>query len=74
MSKNRNRAKLKKAHDNREYSIIQRSENIYCFICARRAGNMYGLNCHPSYWIKKGWKGRRYMTWKHNRKTQWKNY
>jgi hypothetical protein len=74
MSKNRNRAKLNKAQDGRSYQL-KLIDELY---------PMYwdeGLNFHPRY--RKGFKNsnkrilkykiRLYRTWKHNRKTQWKN-
>jgi hypothetical protein len=33
MSKNRNRSKLNKAKDSREYTMITKNENLYCYIC-----------------------------------------
>lgn len=68
MSKNRNRAKLNKASENREYNMIMKNMDIDCYICVRRAGH-YGASCHPT---KKGFYRRLYRTWKHNRKTRWK--
>lgn len=73
MSTNRNRAKLNKAKNGRDYQIIMVSE-IY---------PMYwddGVNYYPRY--KRGFKNpnkqimsyqvRMYRTWKHNRRTKWK--
>lgn len=62
MSKNRNRAKLKKAKTNHEYRVL------------------YLRDLYPPYsdydwnWKHKFplYKGRSYKTWKHTRKTQWK--
>lgn len=82
MSKNRNRAKLKKAESNRTYNIIfKHYENNYCYICQKRAGSFYA-NCSPANMHAKGRHGsgkrifrhkyREYKTWKHNRKTRWK--
>jgi hypothetical protein len=66
-----NRAKLKRAQDNIEYNMIMKNIDLYCYICVRRAGS-YEASCHPSSYNPKGWKGRMYQTWKHNRKNQWK--
>lgn len=71
MSKNRNRAKLKKAVNNREYTKIMKTETVYCRICAKRGGN-YNSSCHPSNNTSKGAIGRMNRSWKNNRKTQWK--
>lgn len=71
MSKNRNRAKLKKAHNSRDYNIILKNENLYCYICVRRVGS-YQATCHPSIYNKKSYKYRENRTWKHNRKHQYK--
>jgi hypothetical protein len=73
MSKNKNRAKLNKAENSRNYRLIWIDE-LY---------PMYwdeGLNFYPKY--RKGFKNnnkrilkykvRMYRTWKHNRRTQWK--
>lgn len=64
MSKNRNRAKYNRAQSNREYNILLYSElfPIYwdegiCFLYGRLL---------PNKW-------RASKTWKHNRKTQYKN-
>jgi hypothetical protein len=73
MSKNRNRAKLKKAKTGREYRILYLNE-LYPLYWDD------GVNEYPKY--KKGFKNpnkrifsyqvRMYKTWKHNRKTRWK--
>lgn len=74
MSVNRNRAKLNKAENGRDYQIIWLNE-LY---------PMYwdeGVNLYPKYRVgfKKPnkrlqmYKVRMYKTWKHNRKTQWKD-
>jgi hypothetical protein len=73
MSKNRNRAKLNKAQNGREYHQIGMNE-VY---------PMYwdeGIMCYPRY--RKGfrnpnkvlqrYKQREYRTWKYNRLEQWK--
>ena len=73
MSKNRNRVKLNKAQNGREYHQIGINE-VY---------PMYwddGIIYYPKY--RKGFKNpnkrlqrykiREFKTWKHNRKTQWK--
>lgn len=80
MSINRNRAKLKKAKNNREYRLINMHvEYNYCYICQKRGGTFYA-SCHPAK--RYGWHGngkqvfstdrREYRTWKYNRKKQWK--
>lgn len=82
MSKNKNRAKLNKSKDGRTYSIIyKRYMNDYCFICSKRCGNFYA-SCSPANMRARGihgskkliyaYKFREYKTWKHNRKTHWK--
>jgi hypothetical protein len=82
MSKNRNRAKLKKAQNNREYNItLKHYVYDYCYICARRCGSFYA-DCSPQNMRAKGihgsgklvyaYKFRAFKTWKHNRKTKWK--
>lgn len=73
MSTNRNRAKLNKAQNGRDYQLVWINE-LY---------PMYwdeGVNFFPRY--RKGFKNsnkqimsyqvRMYRTWKHNRRTQWK--
>ena len=66
MSINRNRAKLNKANNSNEY------------------GNILFNILYPPYWDEDyswsranrkfpNYKWRSYRTWKHNRKTQWKN-
>ncbi len=69
MSINRNRAKLNKALDSKEYTMIMKNVDLYCYVCARRAGN-YEASCHPTNW--EGFIRRCNRTWKHNRNTQWK--
>ncbi len=82
MSKNRNRAKLEKAEDNRSYNLIYKQyENVYCLICSKRAGSFYA-GCSPSNMNARGIHGsgkriyrhkfREFKTWKYNRKTRWK--
>jgi len=71
MSINRNRAKLNKAMNNEEYNRIMKNDGVYCIICVRRSGS-YNGSCHPSTMNPKGWKYRKFRTWKHNRKKQWK--
>jgi hypothetical protein len=84
MSKNRNRALLNKAINNKEYLILEKNETVYCQICAKRAGR-YGATCGPVRWThpwRRGfknprkaiatWQAREYRSWKHNRKKQWK--
>lgn len=84
MSKNTNRNRLEKAINNKEYNILQKGSEVDCPICAKRAGS-YKATCGPVRWwpkYKRGfknskciatWQVRMYRTWKHNRKTQWKN-
>lgn len=71
MSKKRNRAKLNKALDNKEYNVIMKNLNLYCYICVRRAG-AYEASCHPRAHSNRGWKYRMNRTWKHTRNYQWK--
>ena len=72
MSNNYNRAKYNKALTSIEYTRLMKMDNVYCLICVKRAGS-YNASCHPQVYNRKGWKGRRYRTWKYNRKYQWKN-
>jgi hypothetical protein len=73
MSKNRNRAKLNKANTGREYHQIGMNE-VY---------PMYwdeGIMFYPRYRrgfrnpnkVLQRYKQRAYRSWKHNRKTKWK--
>jgi hypothetical protein len=80
MSYNRNRARLNKAENSREYKKILFHELTYCYICARRYGSHY-YSCHPAdlsaYRHGSGkpiysYTYRSYKTWKHNRKTKYK--
>ena len=73
MSKNRNRAKLNKAKDNKQYSRIMKNDGVYCIICVRRSGSYRGY-CGPGWngSTRGGWGQRRCKTWKHTRNTQWK--
>jgi hypothetical protein len=74
MSINRNRARLNKAKDNHQYRIIWINYEY-----PRYWDEMY--HKYPRY--KRGFKNpnkrifsyqvRMYKTWKHNRKTQWRN-
>ena len=86
MSKNRNRAKFNKAHGNKEYNMLQKRWTVDCPICSKRAGS-YTATCYPIRWNKKYKRGfknshksittseaREFRTWKHNRKTKWKDY
>jgi hypothetical protein len=73
MSKNRNRAKLDKAECGRNYHIIYLNE-LYPIYWEE------GVNFYPRY--RRGFKNSRkpiqrykqrmYRSWKHNRKTKWK--
>lgn len=72
MSKNRNRAKLKKAECNREYSAILKNIDLYCRVCVKRAGS-YSASCHPGAYNKKGSIFREFRSWKNSRTTQWKH-
>ena len=73
MSKNRNRAKFNQAHNGREYLSKMRNE-LYppywdegiLFYPRYRKGFKNSHKCIFNYQV------RRYRTWKHNRKTQWK--
>ena len=71
MSKNRNRAKLNKAEDSREYNMIMKNQDLYCYICVRRVGH-YNASCAPGAFSNRGWIFRMNRTWKHTRETQWK--
>lgn len=77
MSINRNRAKLNKAQDNSEYRRLYLRE-LYppydedCWRSWPQSNNK--VRGSRNYWGKKIYKYqyRMYRTWKHNRKTQWK--
>jgi hypothetical protein len=81
MSKNRNRAKLNKAITSKETLIIERVSESYCLICNRRSGTHH-WDCSPSNISAKHRHGsgkaifnhkyREFRSWKHNRKTQYK--
>jgi hypothetical protein len=71
MSIHYNRAKFNKALTSMEYTRKLKSDNLYCYICVRRAGS-YTASCHPSTG-NEGWIRRMKRTWKRKRKTQWKN-
>ena len=79
---NHNRSRLNKALTNREYKIMQMfDENAYCIICMKRYASWH-YDCSPQNARVKHrhgnhkpiypWHYRRYKTWKHSRKTQWK--
>lgn len=78
---NKKRKGLNKVTDNKTYNVIYKKFVFnYCYICQRRAGSYYA-NCDG----KKRWgyhgngkpiysrDYRRYKSWKHNRRTQYKN-
>lgn len=71
MSVNFNRTKTKDCITNKEYDMIRKNWELYCYICVRRAGS-YTASCHPSAWNKRGYRYRMHRTWKYNRKTQYK--
>ena len=71
MSINRNRAKLNKAKDGKEYTMIMKNQDLYCYICVRRAGR-YDASCAPGAFNRRGWRYRMNRTWKNTRNTQWK--
>ena len=73
MSINRNRAKFNKAQNNKEYNILMKNNNLYCYICARRAGT-HLATCAPINYRgnTSSWRFRMYRTWKYNRKKQYK--
>tara|TARA_R110000851_G_scaffold131429_8_gene265515 strand:- start:41608 stop:41826 length:219 start_codon:yes stop_codon:yes gene_type:complete len=72
MSINTNRAKYNKALTSMEYTRLMKNDNLYCYICVRRAGG-YNFTCHPSAFNPRGPKWREKRSWKNQRKTQWKN-
>jgi hypothetical protein len=82
MSIHRNRAKLNKAITDKEALIIERVSESYCLICNKRSGTHH-WDCSPSNIQAKHRHGsgkaiyphkwRSYKSWKHNRKTQYKN-
>jgi hypothetical protein len=55
-----------------EYTRLMKNDNLYCYICVRRAGG-YNFTCHPSAFNPRGPKWREKRSWKNQRKTQWKN-
>lgn len=62
MSKNFNRTKTKFCTTNKDYNMIMKNYDLYCYICVRRAGR-YSASCHPSAYnlgyfdrIRKSWK------------------
>lgn len=73
MSINRNRARLKQAHNNHEYRIIWLNEEypaywdegMYFWPPYRRGFKSPNKQIYPS-------KRREYRTWKYNRKNSWK--
>ena len=81
MSIHRNRAKLKKAINNKETLIFERIQESYCLICNRRSGTHH-WDCSPSNIQAKHRHGsgkaifahkyRSYKSWKHNRTKQYK--
>lgn len=84
MSKNRNRSRLDKANNDREYNILQKGAVVYCRVCEKRAGR-FGATCGPVRWAGRWrigcknprkaiatWEARGFRTWKHNRDTQWR--
>jgi hypothetical protein len=81
MSKNRNRARLNKCLTEKEMLISQRVEESYCLICNKRSGthhwdcspgNIQSKHRHGSGKSITSIKFRSYKSWKHNRKTQYK--
>lgn len=65
MSKNRNRAKLNKAHNNKEYRYLQIGINYPIYWDE-------GIISHSKKKFLMSFKMRSYKTWKHNRLNQWK--
>ena len=63
MSKNRNRARLNKAHNTREYGIVL---NLIHYPPYSDYDWSWWHGDLPNH------KWRSYKTWKHNRKTRWK--
>jgi hypothetical protein len=57
---------LKNTTDRRTYTILQKRETQYCFICCKRCGSFYGY-CGPGTW-----KDRNKRNWKQKRKKQYK--
>lgn len=60
---------LKKVSDNRTYNIYLKGYKPACYYCAKTAGD-YGAHCGRQW---KNYYKRKFRSWKHNRKTQWKD-
>ncbi len=73
MSKNRNRAKLNKAKTSKEYLAIQYDINypLYWDECVTMYPR-YNRGTKQSNKRLFSYQVRMYRTWKHNRKTQWR--
>ena len=79
MSKNLNRASLRKAQTKKEYKLSYQKPRNYCPICAKRAGSLFYSyydvrlvkarhgSGRPIYSYDK----REYKSWKYNRKNQY---
>lgn len=82
MSKNRNRALLNLCLTSREYKqTLFKKEYDWCLICSKRCGSYYydcspqtmrGVGRHGNGKLITTFDARSYRSWKHNRKTQYK--
>ena len=66
-TRHKKKCTLVTVEDNRTYNIVMKNSYQYCRICCRRSGN-YHAYCGP----RGRNRVREFRTWKHNRKTQWK--
>jgi hypothetical protein len=62
------RRRMDAALTNREYNVALKGAGVYCIVCSRRAGR-YDAYCGPSNFANRR---RQYRTWKHNRRTRWR--
>ena len=79
MSKNLNRASLRKAQTSKEYKLSYQKQRNYCPICAKRAGSLF-YSCYDVRLVKTrhgsgrpiySYDKREYKSWKYNRKNQY---
>ena len=79
MSKNLNRASLRKAQTKKEYKLSYQKQRNYCPICTKRAGSLF-YSCYDVRLVKArhgsgrplySYDKREYKSWKYNRKNQY---